>query len=43
MADSASLFVEIREFISCDLNTRTGSILDGLDFMFGKMFQQGGC
>ena len=31
MADSASsLFVEIREFISCDINTR--SILDGLNF-----------
>ena len=41
MADNASLFVEIREYISCDQNKR--SILDGLDFMFGKVFQQGGC
>ena len=30
MADSASLFLDIREFISCNINTR--SILDGLDF-----------
>ena len=41
MADNASLFVEIREITSCDYNTR--SILNGLDFIFGKMFQQGGC
>ena len=37
MADNASLFVENRELISCDLNIHI--ILDGLDFMFGKMFQ----
>ena len=34
MADNASLFVEIREFISCDLNTR--STMDGLDFYVWK-------
>ena len=39
MADIALLFVEIRGFISCDLNTR--SILDGLDFYVWEMFQQG--
>ena len=40
MADSASLFVEIREFISCDLDTR--SILDGLNFYVWKDVPVGG-
>ena len=40
MADSASLFVEIQEFISCELNTR--SILDGLDFHVWEDVPAGG-
>ena len=40
MADIASLFVEIREFISCDENTR--SILDGLDFYVWEDVPAGG-
>ena len=40
MADIASLFVEIREIISCDQNTR--SILDGLDFHVWEDVPTGG-
>ena len=40
MTDSVSLFVEIREFISCDLGTR--SILDGLDFYVWEDVPAGG-
>ena len=40
IADSASLFVEIRELISCDINTR--SIPDGLDFYVWEDIPAGG-
>ena len=39
MVDNASPFVEIRELFSCDQSIR--SSLDGLGYMFGKIFQQG--
>ena len=40
MADSVSLFVEIREIISCGLNT--SSILDGLNFYVWEDVPEGG-
>ena len=40
IANSPSLFVEIREIISCDVNTR--SILDGLDFYVWEDVPAGG-
>ena len=40
MADSASLFIEIREFISCDINTR--STFDGLEFYVWEDVPAGG-
>ena len=40
MAASVSLFLDIREIISCDINTR--SILDGLDFYVCEDVPAGG-
>ena len=41
MADNVSLLRFENTFLAIEIYVVT-SILDGLDFMFGKMFQQGG-